>query len=411
MNPMNHKTSMRQGKQTIMKEKGVFQKKSRNVSKVAILLIYLVFPILWIRQQHSLIQMVHLFVLLSILAGFVFFLVSEKENENLQFHMKWFLQGYLSGVSGLLLFPFLPQEAWPFPVIALILVLNSDTVLAIFAYALFLAGTVIITNAGIAVFMLYFIAGLATILFFSKVDKEYKIGIPLFLSVSVMVMMLTANIMSVADPIRKTEVFLIPLINIFVTVLLSLLYLKFYSFGRIHKYREKYMEINDQEYKLIVSLKESSRENYFHAIHTSYFCDKAVNLIGGDKDLSRALGYYHRLQDYIGIKSTEESIEILQQYEFPPELIQTLIHYQKPDKSIIDKEETIVYFADAVISAVMYLIKKNPETELNYDKIVRAIFQKKLESNCLKNCSLTLEEVYLLETMFMKEKLYYDFLR
>ena len=355
--------------------------------------------------------MVHLFVLLSILAGFVFFLVSEKENENLQFHMKWFLQGYLSGVLGLLLFPFLPQEAWPFPVIALILVLNSDTVLAIFAYALFLAGTVIITNAGIAVFMLYFIAGLATILFFSKVDKEYRIGIPLFLSVSVMVMMLTANIMSVADPIRKTEVFLIPLINIFVTVLLSLLYLKYYSFGRIHKYREKYMEINDQEYKLIVSLKEASRENYFHAIHTSYFCDKAVNLIGGDKELSRALGYYHRLQDYIGIKSTEESIEILQQYEFPPELIQTLIHYQKPDKSIIDKEETIVYFADAVISAVMYLIKKNPETELNYDKIVHAIFQKKLESNCLKNCSLTLEEVYLLETMFVKEKLYYDFLR
>lgn len=394
-----------------MKEKGAFQKKSRNVSKVAFLLIYLVFPILWIRQQHSLIQMVHLFVLLSILAGFVFFLVSEKENENLQFHMKWFLQGYLSGVLGLLLFPFLPQEAWPFPVIALILVLNSDTVLAIFAYALFLAGTVIITNAGIAVFMLYFIAGLATILFFSKVDKEYRIGIPLFLSVSVMVMMLTANIMSVADPIRKTEVFLIPLINIFVTVLLSLLYLKYYSFGRIHKYREKYMEINDQEYKLIVSLKEASRENYFHAIHTSYFCDKAVNLIGGDKDLSRALGYYHRLQDYIGIKSTEESIEILQQYEFPPELIQTLIHYQKPDKSIIDKEETIVYFADAVISAVMYLIKKNPETELNYDKIVHAIFQKKLESNCLKNCSLTLEEVYLLETMFVKEKLYYDFLR
>ena len=394
-----------------MKEKGAFQKKSRNVSKVAFLLIYLVFPILWIRQQHSLIQMVHLFVLLSILAGFVFFLVSEKENENLQFHMKWFLQGYLSGVLGLLLFPFLPQEAWPFPVIALILVLNSDTVLAIFAYALFLAGTVIITNAGIAIFMLYFIAGLATILFFSKVDKEYRIGIPLFLSVSVMVMMLTANIMSVADPIRKTEVFLIPLINIFVTVLLSLLYLKYYSFGRIHKYREKYMEINDQEYKLIVSLKEASRENYFHAIHTSYFCDKAVNLIGGDKDLSRALGYYHRLQDYIGIKSTEESIEILQQYEFPPELIQTLIHYQKPDKSIIDKEETIVYFADAVISAVMYLIKKNPETELNYDKIVHAIFQKKLESNCLKNCSLTLEEVYLLETMFVKEKLYYDFLR
>ena len=78
---------------------------------------------------------------------------------------------------------------------------------------------------------------------------------------------------------------------------------------------------------------------------------------------------------------------------------------------IIDKEETIVYFADAVISAVMYLIKKNPETELNYDKIVHAIFQKKLESNCLKNCSLTLEEVYLLETMFVKEKLYYDFLR
>ncbi len=394
-----------------MKEKGVSLKKTQIRNKFLLLLTYLVLPVTWFRQQHSVIQIVYLFVLISVMTGFIVFLISESENTDICFNIRWFLQGYFCGVLAMLLFPFLPQEAWPFPVIALILVLNSAPVLAMFSYTMFLAGTVMITNAGLPLFMLYFVSGLATIVFFKKLDKEYRFGIPLFLSIMVMITMLTANIMNFTDTIQKIEVFLIPMINIFVTVLLSLLYLKFYSIGQIHKYREKYMEINDQEYKLIVSLKEASRENYFHAIHTSYFCDKAVNLIGGDKELSRALGYYHRLQDYIGIKSTEESIEILQQYEFPPELIQTLIHYQKPDKSIINKEETIVYFADAVISAVMYLIKKNPETELNYDKIVHAIFQKKLESNCLKNCSLTLEEVYLLETMFVKEKLYYDFLR
>ena len=391
----------------VVKSKRKIQKKD----KLLFLTIYFILPSAYFFGQATIITLVYLAVLSTILAGFSLFLVSEKESTFPKFRTQWFYQGYLAGCLAAVLFPLLPHLGIPFPVIALMLILNTDTEIAIFSYFLFVFSGVVAAGADGSVLITYLVTGVAMILFFKRIDWEYKIGIPTFLSMITMIIMMTAGIMVHSENGITMEAFLIPIINIFISVLLLLLYLKYFSLSNLHKYRDKYMELNDQECTLIVALKKRSKDAYFHAIHTSYFCDKAVNLIGGDRNLARAGGYYHRIGDYFGSVSLPEYEEKMLDYKFPPDLCELLMAYQKKDKKQMSKEITIVYLSDAVISAIQYLISKNPNVEIDFEKIIRAIFLKKMEAGVFSGSKISVEELYTLQTMFIEEKLYYDFLR
>ncbi len=394
-----------------MSEAEVSQRKTYKKDKLLFLVIYLILPISFYLKHITVQQMIYLGILTSVLVGFSLFLLMEMELEEKDFKHSLFYEGYLAGCFAAILFPFLPAEGWPFPVIALILILNTNTAISMFTYSLFIVSAVIMAGADLSILILYFVSGMSVIVFFRRTDEEYKIGIPVLLSIIVMVVMFTARIMIRVDSGISVEAFMIPLINIFITILLFLLYLKYFSMNRMHRYRDKYMEMNDQEYFLIVELKKKSREAYFHAIHTAYFCDKSVNKIGGNRNLTRAGGYFHRISDYWGVLTKAEYEEKMKNYDFPPELCLLLLDYQDKNKKLIGKEETIVYFSDTVVTAIMYLIKKNPDVEIDYEKIIRAIFQKKIESGILIKSEITLSQLYILQNMFIEEKLYYDFLR
>ena len=60
---------------------------------------------------------------------------------------------------------------------------------------------------------------------------------------------------------------------------------------------------------------------------------------------------------------------------------------------------------------VTKISKKDNKVQLDYLKLVDAVFQKKMESGILMNCALTLEEYYAIKQVLGEEKLYYDFLR
>lgn len=99
-----------------------------------------------------------------------------------------------------------------------------------------------------------------------------------------------------------------------------------------------------------------------------YFCDKSVNKIGGNRNLTRAGGYFHRISDYWGVLTKTEYEEKMKNYDFPPNFVCCFLDYQDKNKKLIGKEETIVYFSDTVVTAIMYLIKKNPDVEIDYEK-------------------------------------------
>lgn len=68
-------------------------------------------------------------------------------------------------------------------------------------------------------------------------------------------------------------------------------------------------------------------------------------------------------------------------------------------------------FSDAIVSAVQFLLAKEPSAKPDYEQVVNVIFKKKQENGSLNESSITLHELMVMKQIFIQEKLYYDFLR
>lgn len=309
-------------------------------------------------------------------------------------------------------FPLIPAAGWPYLSTFIILSLFSNSLIGILSGALLLVITVLYGNGtGITDFFLYFIVGIIGIILFRQLDETYKVGTRVFLSLLALLVALSAGYVLLVNEIFSLQLFLIPVINLFVSLLLIMVVLKYFSFAVIHKYRDRYMDLNDQECPLLAALKEKDKDEYFHAVHTAYLCDRAARRLELDDVLMKAGGYYHRIGILKGENTWENIEEIGKEYKFPPNLTKLLREYNAKDEALISKEAVVLKLSDTVISVIKSMFKKDSNVILNYPLLLDAIFRKKIESGVLDGSIITMQEINKIKKVFLEEKLYYDFLR
>lgn len=200
-------------------------------------------------------------------------------------------------------------------------------------------------------------------------------------------------------------------IQLFVSGLFLALFLRLFCMFYLRKDFNRYQEINDPEYVLLTELKKRNPKEYYHAIHTAYFCEKIARKIGANEVLAKAGGYYHKIGKLRGNKNLKNILNIAEEHKFPDELLNLLKEYCGKNSEPRSKEVAIVIFADAMISSVTFLLEKDKNAKLEYDKIANVVFQKQMESGVLKHCNITMDELTMLQKTFVEENLYYDFLR
>lgn len=318
---------------------------------------------------------------------------------------------YLISLVAAVLLPFLPVTGWPFLVFFVLLGVFSNGMTGLAAGSLCLLLAVNFAGCDYAVFWLYFISGMAGILVFSVLDEEFKVGIPAMISLLILALSLTANVILFSKEKLSVGQFMIPGVNLMICCILLLVCLKMVSSTVIHRYRDKYMEINDPECPLLVQLKELSKEEYYHAIHTAYLGDKVARNLGIDDAAVKACGYYHRIGKLRGENTWENVSDICDKYHFPPKTKQILKEYVDPDAKIVSKETIVVLFADCIVSSILYLFEKDPKAELDYEQLIDTVFKKKFETDELWGNELSLAQLRKMKKIFVQEKLYYDFLR
>lgn len=318
---------------------------------------------------------------------------------------------YLFCLVAAVFLPFLPVAGWPYLVFFVLLGVFSNGMTGLVAGSLCLLMSVNFAGCDYAVFWLYFISGMAGIMLFATLDEEFKVGIPVLISLLVLALSLTANVILFTEEKLSIAQFMIPGINLMVCCILLLVSLKMVSSMVIHRYRDKYMEINDPECPLLVQLKELSKEEYYHAIHTAYLGDKVARSLGIDDAAVKACGYYHRIGKLTGENTWENVSAICDKYHFPPKTKQILKEYVDPDERIISKETIVVLFADCIVSSILYLFAKDPKAELDYEQLIDTVFKKKFETDELWRNEISLGQICEMKKIFIKEKLYYDFLR
>ena len=318
---------------------------------------------------------------------------------------------YLLGLAASVLLPFLPVTGWPFLVIFVLLGVFSDGLTGLTAGSVCLLLSVNLAGASSSVFWLYFVSGAAGILVFSTLNEEFKVGLPMFLSLMILMLCLTANVILPAREQLSAAQFTIPGVNLIVCCILLLVSLKLFSTAVIHRNREKYMEINDPEFPLLVQLKELSLEEYYHAVHTAYLSDRIARRLGFDDAAAKACAYYQRIGKLKGENTWENVSAICAEYHFPAKTKKILKEFVDESERIVSKETVVVLFADCIVSSIVYLFRKDAKAEIDYAQLVDTVFEKKLETDELWRSEISLAQVSEMKKIFVEEKLYYDFLR
>lgn len=305
---------------------------------------------------------------------------------------------------------FLPPAGWPFLVVFVMMSLFCGFLPGICGGISFLTFSVLLAGADISIFALYVLTGLLGACLFSRLDEKYRIALPLFVSLSFLFAAETACVVLFANETLKWELFLIPALNVIISLILLLILLKVYSGMEIFKYRIKYLEINDQEFELLVNIKEKDKNVYYRAVHAAYFSERISQALSLDADAAKTAAYYANAG--ILYKEPEKDLEdAFVSYGFPPYARQLLRELTGKNTGILHKEAAVVYMADAVISSILYLFEKKQDTKTDYAAVIETVFQKKWESGSLKNSELTFAEWNRMKKIFKEEKLYYDFLR
>ena len=70
----------------------------------------------------------------------------------------------------------------------------------------------------------------------------------------------------------------------------------------------------------------------------------------------------------------------------------------------------MIYFADAVITSILYLIKTGQE-KVDCKQVIDSVFKKKTVSPRMARSELSIDELRIMKQLFIDEELYYDFLR
>lgn len=316
----------------------------------------------------------------------------------------------ISIVAGCML-PFLPSGGWAVPAIALALTLFSNTATGLMAYAGVLGICVYFSDASILIFLIYFLVGAIISILFEGLDEDYKTGVPMSVAVILYTVVMAAKIMFENQGMPDMELFIIPMINVFITILLMMAVLRLYCAAVIDKEKGKFLVINDQEFPLLAKYKEENEQLYYNAIHTAYFAEKAARMLHMDVNVAKCGGYYHKIIVAECRKEEKTLEEICQMYKFPPKAMQLLQEYNYKSLMLKMKETVVVYLADSVVSSIMYLLEKEQKNEIDYGKIATAIIRRKVDSGILNQSDISLSELGGMEKIFTGEKLYYDFLR
>ncbi len=298
---------------------------------------------------------------------------------------------------------FLPAAGWPFLVVYVLLALFGNLSTGILGASMLLAAAVSLSGGSEGHFVMYLISGTFAVTLFQHLEKDFRFGIPLFLSILCLTVCETAGVVLTANARPSLELFVIPAVNVILSSILLFGCLKIFSTAVLYQHREKYLDINDTEAPELVELKERDREAYILTVHTAYFCERIAAQLGMDRDALKCAAYYHRLGERLE--------EVMSEEEFPPAARGILQEYQAGGAGVTRRETAVLICADRVVSTVRELLQKEPDRKADFDGVIGGLFEEFWQKGTFSACSLSIAEFCSMRRIFMREKLYYDFLR
>ena len=324
-----------------------------------------------------------------------------------------FVFSYYVGLAISVVLPLVTVEVWPYVFIFLLLGLFSTNEIGLFSGSMLVMFSVLLEKEGsYSEFFIYFIAGAVVLVLLRDLNETTRIGAPVFISMALLFALIVAYDILFMNRTLAPTMLIVPFVNIIINLILMLILLNIFGVYVIRKSKDRYMDINDTEFPLLVKLKETDKAAYFRAIHIAYLAERIALDLGLNARAVKTMSYYYKIGVIDGSKSWDDVKHFYIENNFPDEAVQYLKEYITNDKSKHQsKEAAIIYMCETLIASITYLFEKDKNTKINYDELIDKIFEHKIENKELYNYDISLYEVDRMKQLMKKEKLYYDFLR
>jgi membrane-associated HD superfamily phosphohydrolase len=294
--------------------------------------------------------------------------------------------------------------------------------------------TCVHASVDLAAFFLHFLSGLFICAIFARLDKHFRLALPLILSQMILLVNQMLYLYMSGQQGFHWERFVIPIANSIVSSTLLFVLFRWFFSHIIWKDRLRYLEILNPDGRFLQEFKEKSRKDFYHCMHTAHFCERIAQELNLDVDTLKTAGYYQKIGVMLPsqittveqTKDPKEEGEITQELilpmwkrvddyllenHFPESCRRILREYLEEGAPIHSTEATILIFVDAVLGSVSYLHSKNQTVVADFDKLVDSVYRKGQESGLLADSQITMAQLTTMKRIFKEEKLYYDFLR
>jgi len=337
--------------------------------------------------------------------------INERMLFNNQFFIKrYFISYYLFTILACICV-FLPKASWVFLAIFVGLALFSSINVGFISGLLLLTMCALLTGDSGFVYFEYALAGIVGIILFSSLTKEFNVHKPIILSLLFQLITILIAEILLSNQLFSFNQLIIPVINILICALILIFVLKLVSNSFIYETTDRLVDVIDLEFELLTELKNTSKEEYDNTLYTAVLCSKMANNMGLNENLCKALGYYYHIGLIKGDNSWDTVSVILNNNDMPSEVSDLLKEYLDEKTPIKSRETVVLLFADTVVSSIKYLLTKDKNAQIDYDKLIGAIFDKKLKSGILNDTKISFEDVNIMRNTLINEKLFYDFLR
>ena len=165
-----------------------------------------------------------------------------------------FIIGYIGVLILSCVFVLVPNQLWPYMALFVILALFSNNEIGMVSGIGFVTISVMLEEKGEFGEL------------FRDLKESTQIGFPTAISLMMQAVLLVAFNVLFQNRTLSFNVLALPIINLMLNLIILLVFLNMFGVYIIRKSNDRYMDINDPEFPLLVQLKEKSKDEYF----TSY---------------------------------------------------------------------------------------------------------------------------------------------
>lgn len=311
-----------------------------------------------------------------------------------------FLSIYLCGVLCALIFTQLPVTGWMFLFFYVSLSRVSDSVTGVCAgTSLLILTAVLCEQVSLSAFLVYLLGGMIGIALFAHQKDEFYTAVPLGLALGSQLLLIFAGELLIQNKKLVWEEALIPLANTVMNCILLCIFMQYYINRVAKKEDNLYSMLNDQEYAVMVQMRENEKEDYLCALHTAYLVERITSELGLDVRSAKCAAYYGHL-----------SVERLEKIPFPGPVEALLLELKAGKKALKKKEAVIVHICYQVIREIQKANSQDKASKTDYGQLIDQMFAQRFTMETLAEMEITLSNLRYIKKRLLEEKMYYEFM-